>query len=597
MTWHIDVENIGGIRSGSASIEPGVNAIQASNWRGKSSLIRAIEVAVATTATPTEGADRGRVALETPERTIEAEVRHGGDGIARSGDACVADERDRTCVELFAFLDEDNAVRRAVRTGGDLDEVLTRPLDFERLDERIEDRREDREEIEAGLERVEAAAADLPAAQERLERLESTIEELRTERDELLLDAETEEPATERMELSDALAERDRLAEQREQLQDTIENTRERLEATRAELDALTVPEASTVEADLESARERLAVVEEELELLRAVHSANTRVLNADRIDLLAEVDRSIAGDTMACWVCGSDVDRAAIEQRLDTLADRIADRREAAAEIRSTVADHEAEREAIRERRRTRRELEGEIDDLETTLADREESLRAIEDRLDDRTDRIEALREEVQEADDRLTDVESEIKYTSARLDDAREELASLEELVERRSTLEEQRDEVAEEIEALRTRKERMRAETREAFDEAIQTVVDRVEPGFELARLTPSFELVVARDGREVDLDALSEGEVELLGIVAALAGHEAYNVDELVPIILLDSVGDLAGENLGPLVQYLAERAPYVVTTAYPDQTIPEDHRIDPAMWSVVSRDIRSNTPT
>lgn len=596
MPWHLDIENIAGIRSGATEIAPGINAVRASNWRGKSSLIKSIETAMGTAAPLTDGAESGRVELQTDERTVVVELTREQGEVSRDGDGYLGSDHDRVCASLFAFLDEDNEVRRAVRNGENLEAVLTRPLDFERIDERIRELRSEREQVEAELERAEEAAQQLPAVQERITELKSSLEELRAEREELRAENGAE-PDGKRDELSETRAERDRLENRKAQLETTITNTRERLADRREALADLEVPDPDELESDIAQAREELAEVEQGLDLLESVYNANKRVLDADRPELLTEIEHGLSEDVLSCWVCGSETGRPTVEDHLDALATEIADRRETAEEYRERLEELESERGEIRRRRRRRTDLEAEIEDLETTLADREESLQTVTERLDAVTERLDELATEVEASTDRLTDLESDIKYTERELEEARDEYATVEQQVERRELLEEEQSAISAEIEELRTRKERRKSDTREAFDDAMATLLEELAPGFEAARLDSNFDLVVAREGREVANDAMSEGELELLGIVTALAGYEAYDVSEIVPLILLDSVGDLAGENLGPLVRYLADQTTYLVTTAYPEQDVAEDHLIEPAEWSVVSRDVRPEVST
>ena len=110
----------------------------------------------------------------------------------------------------------------------------------------------------------------------------------------------------------------------------------------------------------------------------------------------------------------------------------------------------------------------------------------------------------------------------------------------------------------------------------------------ELGFETARLTGTFELVVARDGRESRLEALSEGERELLGIIVAVAGYRTFDVAERVPVILLDGVSQLAADNLRELSDYLSGSSEILLTTAYPEAGEFGGHSIDPGLWDLVS---------
>jgi hypothetical protein len=82
--------------------------------------------------------------------------------------------------------------------------------------------------------------------------------------------------------------------------------------------------------------------------------------------------------------------------------------------------------------------------------------------------------------------------------------------------------------------------------------------------------------------------LSEGEVELVGVIAAMAGYEAFEVADRVPCILLDDVGGLASDHLHTLVEYLEDRTEYLVTSAYPEAGEFDGHTISPVNWTVVS---------
>jgi hypothetical protein len=53
-------------------------------------------------------------------------------------------------------------------------------------------------------------------------------------------------------------------------------------------------------------------------------------------------------------------------------------------------------------------------------------------------------------------------------------------------------------------------------------------------------------------------------------------------------VWLDGLGGLADDNLGTLIDYLEDRAEFLVFTTHPENTAFEDHTIDPTEWSVVS---------
>ena len=588
MTWHLSLENIAGIWQGDAHIEPGVNAVRASNWQGKSSFLAGIKTAFGTATPLTEGQSTGRVVLQTDDEKIAVDLERMNGSVSRSGQPYLEDEYDRICAELFAFLDEDNDIRQAVRTGENLETLLTRPLDFENIDEQIADLQTEREQVERELERADQAAERLPQLQQRVTSLEDELEELRAEREAIDDDGPGESDA--RDELSELRAERDQVTTKIERLETTAERVRETLAEKRTELESLTVPSDADVEDELESLHADLRDIERDTELLQSVYEANKRVLDEGRVELLTEVSHDMLSDSVTCWICGNDATRDDIEAQLTELDDRIVDLQSQAAETRDRVEELEAKRDEIKEARRKETDLTDRIGDLESRLAETEEDLESARERRDNLKTRITELEAEVDSTEDRITDLESEIKYTEAELTDVREELEETETLAEQREMLEEEYDSLTDEIRDLRTRKEDVKRRTREAFSSALADLLEQFDTGFETARLTSTFDLVVAREGREAQLDALSEGERELLGIVAALAGYEAFEVSQRVPVMLLDGLGGLASDNLQILVKYLAARTEYLVLTTYPENAGFDGNELSPSEWQVVSHE-------
>ena len=591
MTWDIDIQNIAGIRRGSASIQPGINAVRASNWQGKSSFLEAIRTAAGIGTSLTEGEAEGRVSLhtETGESTIE--LARVDDRVTTRGEPLLADDQDRICVNLFAFLDETNEIRRLVHASENLEDVLTRPLDFENIDERIAELRHEREQVETELDQAQQAANQLAQAEAQVTEHEQRLDQLNERRDELGASSD-EVPGTsgKRNRLSDARAERERLDNRMERLQDSLSMAEAQLGEKRDELENLTVPDASELTSELNEVRSTLEDLERDIELVRSVYEANQRVLDEERTHLVSSVDHALDDDRLSCWVCGSDAATLTVKDHLAELRSTIESLQVEATRHREAVEELEAEEKEVASKQQRARTLERDITDLEATLADREESLESAQARRDELESQIEELAAEVEERDEQLVDLETEIKYTETELEAAREEVETLENRADRQEVLESELEDLIDEIEQLRTRKETLKQRVRDAFDESIEDILDRFDVGFESARLTSQFDLVVARDGREAALDALSEGERELLGIVAALAGHEAYDVDERLSIILLDGIGGLANENLHSLVEYLTERAEYLVLTTYPEHDRFDGHELDPTAWEVVSHE-------
>ncbi len=579
----VRITNIAGILEGHADIDPGINTVQASNWQGKSSFVRAVETAFGVRAPLTEGKEAGEVVVELDGDTHTVRLDRNGPNVVSDGDPVLDDEYDRLLVDLFAFLDEDNEVRSAVRDGRDLAEVLTRPLDVADIDGRIGELRDERDSVEIELQRAEERADRLVSLTQRRNELESELEELR-ERETKFEDAM---PSEMREQLSDHRAERERVTDLIERLERTLSRSREKLTAAYEEYEAIETTDTDDIEDELVAVREEYERAREDEELLQSVYSANKRLVEEDRLDLLADVDRGLLEDTHSCWLCGNDTTADVLGAQLEAIGDEVLELREAVDEYEERMERLESERDAVERKRQRKADLESRITKLEETISEREGNLSSARDRLNSVDDEIDRLEAEVDGADEEVSDVRSEIKYKEAELEDLADDIEEAETAAGRVETLREETESLTDEITELRTRKEKVRNRIRTEFDDAIRTTVSRFETSFETARLTSEFELVVARDGREVGLDALSEGEVELLGLVTAVAGFEAYDVADVTPVVLLDQLGGLSDGTLETLADYLDDLTRILILTAYPENTSFGENRIDPADWTVI----------
>jgi len=591
-TYRLTVENVAGILHADAELTDGVNAVRASNWQGKSSFLAAIEAVFGVGAPLTQGADDGRVELDTGDDRYAVELARSGGEVTRSGRPYLTDDVDLACAELFAFLDETNDLRRAVRLGEDLESVLTRPIDLERIEARIAEVRAERDRVATARERVEERAARRPALAERVRELESRLEERRED----AAAVERERPVDHaRDELAELQAERDRVEREVRRLEATEAHVGESLADRRGELEDLDVPTANDVAAELERRESDLRDLERDADLLQSVYEANKRVLDEDRLSLLTDVSHGLETDALTCWVCGGETTREEVADALAAVDDRLGRLRERVADARSAVDRLEDRNREVERAKRRRSELTDLVGDLESRFAEVQADLEAARERLTELEAAIEERTEAAEASLDETAEVRSERKYVEAELSDARGDLDAAERAAERVDELDAEYDDLSAELTRLRTRTERVERETREAFSEALADLLERFDVGFETARLTDGFELVVARGGREAPLDALSEGERELLGIVAALAGHEAFDVAERLPVMLLDGHTGLEDANLHRLVDYLADRVEVLVLSAYPGYERFDGTELSPADWETVAFDAASPT--
>jgi len=588
MNWNFEIENVGGILHAEAEITPGLNAVQASNWQGKSSFLEGIKVALGISKQLTQRKTTGQVHYSSDAKSGVVQLGRKEGSVRQIGTPILADEYDFVRARLFACLGEQNEIRQAVRNGENLKQLLLRPLDFENIDEQIRTLRAERNQIDQEIELAEKAQNRLPKVQQKVTQLEQDIEELKTKQSELTESSTTEKSDSTQEQLTDLESEKSKLEDKVERLKNSLDRTDSLLESKRDELDEISIPEEQLSDTQLDETRAELQELKRDKKVLESVHSSMQMVLRENRIELITEVTRQLDKDQIVCWTCGHETTRGKITEQVDQIGSKTADLKTTVDETQSRVEKLEAKRERVKQSQNRRESLQKEISELEEKRSTDKQSIESARQRLTDLKTEIKTLAEKVDETTEERTNIESTIKYRRAELQDARDDLAQLEKRKERLEDLQRQRTNIADKITELRERKEKIQFETREQFDDAIQNIVPKFETGFESARLTSEFDLVVARDGRQTPIDALSEGELELLGFAAALAGYRAFSVADLLPFILVDRIGGLAEQNLEILVEFLYNETSHLVFTAYPEHGTVNAHAIDPNGWIVAN---------
>lgn len=614
--WNLDIENIGGIHSGKATLKSGSNIVQASNFQGKSSLLAAIQTVVGTTGQfgeehpLMEGEEKGHVTLETENHTytttLERSVEVKGNTISRSGDTYLTEEQDRVAARLFAFLGEDNPVRAAVREKDQerLTELLTKPLETENIDLRIDSLRSNIEDIEEQLEQVDKATKKLPAAQEEVTQLEDELEELKERREEL---EEIVDEDTEQRDLRNKLTSKQSDLEGKERKLNRLENQIERrenqLEEKQSELGDLEVPEELELETDIDEKQDQVEELELKIDLLGDLYRSNKAVLDEDEVSLITDVDRSISGDTISCWVCGENTTRDDINKRLQAIKQKQTSLEEEKASLDQEISEIQKRKQKIRSNRQKKNQLENDIKKLKVEIQEDKKELTETKEAISILDEEIEELELEYEEAEQEEKEYSSELKSvqqkigtTANKLTRAKDNLEKLDDKASNRDEIKEELEAKQNELEELKQRREKKYEELVDQFETAMTDIIERFAPGFDGAFLNKKknsdgsveFEINLAREGRTTDLDTLSEGERGLVGIVTALAGYRTFNVNERVPCILLDGIGQLAAEHIRNMIDYLENTTEILVTTAYPEAGSFDGKTISPDGWQVIS---------
>jgi myosin heavy subunit len=586
-----------------------VNVVQGSNFQGKSSLIAAIRTVMGSTGhydryPLTENTDSGSVTLKTDDGSYEITLRETANGVVpETTQTYLTDETDQIAARLFAFLGEDNPIRKAVRNGDDFTELLLEPLALERLNEKIEGLQQERQSVERDITEAEDAVDHILDVQQKVTRLETELETLGEQREEL----DTETGDKERVdELTEALStkrdELKRTSSQQRRLEDRLEQKRGTIADLRTELSELDDPEEIDRTDNIERQRDHVAEISDTISFLEDLYRVNRNAVDEEMLTHVTDVERSLTEESVACWVCGGETSIDEVDSRLSELSDRLAGLREQRQQLQSEIEAVEQRRREIESQKQRRADLEARIAKLETDIGDTERDLKSIRNRKETLETEVEELEVEVEAAEDdyneALTDVKTQIRTAERELEASRERLDDLNGEKERLEELRETKADLTTEIERLRNEKDVKQRALVEEFNDAIDNIVDQFAPGFDGGYLTAkraagtdeieSFELVVAREGVETELDNLSEAERELVGLALTVAGFQAFDVGETMPAIFVDGISQLAADHLHNLVEYLQTENDMLVITAYPEAGEFDANIITPESWDVVS---------
>ena len=384
--WHVNIQNIGGIRSGDIPIQPGVNVVQGSNFQGKSSLIAAIRTVMGSTGhydryPLTENTDSGSVTLKTDDGSYEITLRETANGVVpETTQTYLTDETDQIAARLFAFLGEDNPIRKAVRNGDDFTELLLEPLALERLNEKIEGLQQERQSVERDITEAEDAVDHILDVQQKVTRLETELETLGEQREEL----DTETGDKERVdELTEALStkrdELKRTSSQQRRLEDRLEQKRGTIADLRTELSELDDPEEIDRTDNIERQRDHVAEISDTISFLEDLYRVNRNAVDEEMLTHVTDVERSLTEESVACWVCGGETSIDEVDSRLSELSDRLAGLREQRQQLQSEIEAVEQRRREIESQKQRRADLEARIAKLETDIGDTERDLKSI--------------------------------------------------------------------------------------------------------------------------------------------------------------------------------------------------------------------------
>ncbi len=632
---NLQAEHVGGIERTSLSFEPGVTILTGRNATNRTSLLRAVMAALGSNRASIKGnADSASVTLQVGEETYTRQMERRADGVAYEGSPYLDDSE---LADLFAFLLESNEARRTVALGGDLREVIMRPVDSEAIEQEIRELTGQKERVEDRIQQLEQVKGKLPDLEQERADIEADIEAKKAEladKREALDDLSTnaDEAQDERTALQKKTAELERVRSDRRDVEFQVESQEESLASLRSELEELQEEHGNLedgVEMDVGRLKDKLASLrserrglEGEMSKLQDIIQFNEEMLDGTASDIASALRDEAEGeavtdqlltdaDATVCWTCGSEVEQEHIERTIERLRElrqsKYGDKQRLDDEIddlKSQVSAHESQQAR-------KADLQRRIEQVTAELEERESRLDELATEREELTTRLEELETEIEglEAEDRsdvltlhreVNQLEIELDRLEQDRDNLTEQITDLESKVDELDNLARQKENIQTQLAEVRTRVEQLETEAIEAFNHHMETIldilnyenleriwVDRVERDTRKGRqkvTKAEFRLHIVRntDGvtYEDDFDHLSESEREVTGLVFALAGYLAHDVHEVVPFVLLDSLEAIDGDRIAKLVEYFSDYADYLVVALLQEDAgkLPEEYQ-------------------
>lgn len=628
-TLSVDVENIGGINETSVELSPGVTVLRGKNATNRTSFLQAVMAAMGSDRFNLKGdADHGRVRLALGDTIVEREFNRRNGIVESDGEGYLDDPE---LADLFAFLLEGNEARRAVARGGNLREIITRPIDTDEINAEIERLRTEKRRIDEEIEHAENRESELVSLEQRKNQLETEIDELRerlaeleTEIDEADTDLEAERE--EKAELEEQLDELKELRSQLDEIRFQIETAKETIDSLQAERDEkqdtrdeLAVDpneDVDTLRDELDELREQKRHLDTQVSELQSVIQFNEEMLDGTDSEIADVLRDGSSGDddssptdrlleseeSVVCWTCGSQVSRGDIETTLDRLRsfrkEKLSDRQSVQNEIDDT-------KERVSELERAQRELERidqRLAEIDTTLEQKRSRIETLERRREEVRDEIESLEKAVEEEQTsnysevldlhkRANETEFELEQKEDALASVEEEIEEIESLLADREEYEARRAEITEQLEDLRNRLDQLEENAIEEFNTHMEEMLDIL--GYEnIARIwierresetrnnrrkdtESTFELHIVRESEsgqtyEGTVETLSESEREVVGLVFALAGYLVHDLHETVPVMILDSLEAIDADRIARLIAYFSDYPESLIVALLPE---------------------------
>lgn len=627
-TADFTVENIGGIDYTEIEIPPGVSVLTGPNATNRTSFLQSIMAAMGSTQATLKGdAEEGYVQLNIGQEKYKSGLTQAGDTVYISGDTYLDDA---SIADLFAFLLESNEARQAVASGGDLREIIMRPVDVDELKHKIKQLETEKGDINDKIASIESKKKELPKLEQRRNAIRDQIkkkeEKLTTKESEIEQSNRNIEQSREIQEeleekLSELSAVRSKIESTRRNIQSQQESISS-LEQERAELESEmdSLPEApmgehQQFEDDIRRLRNKRQNLNAEISDLQSLIQYNDERLEKGDHEILSEfestadtdsdkavVDTLLENGMVTCWTCGSKVERAKIDETVSSLKNLRLEKMERLDEVKSQLDDLKSQQQKAKQKQQRRKDIGQKLTNIDDELEERKGQVESLKQERETLIEKVETLESEVNSLESadfeeilslhqEANQLEFEIESLEEELEEINEEIKTLEGEIDRADELREQRQELVAELRDKRTKIDQIEQEAVDEFNEHMDAVLDILDYD-NLDRVWIERVAETVRDGRkkaeqsvfdlhvvrttesgtayEDTIGHLSESEREVTGLVFALAGYLVHELHETVPFMLLDSLEAIDSERISRLVDYFSDYQDYLVVALLPE---------------------------
>jgi predicted nucleic acid-binding Zn-ribbon protein len=525
-TLSVILENIGGIKQATHEIPPGVTALKGENATNRSSFLQGIMgVLGGDTITLNSSAESGKATIKIGDETYTRTLSRNNGHVQKGGSPYLNGD-DARAAKLYAFLTEENPIRRAVENGDDLTELLLDPVDKKEIEAKQRRLRQKRDDLRSDIDNAVKAADAVIKLEEQETNIEAEIEAIDEEIAELEAEIETlreEAKGTDNQEEHSKL--QDNINDKKSKIAEyksTITTKEEAIEEKKDAIEALNIPDISrqeleTQRTELENKKAELEERRTELDDLQGDVTAAQR-LNQNLADNSVSIpniistvdaeesmpdgpltgkkasespgeltDKLTGSEQVLCHACGSQVLTKNINlvqeqykqlnirlsKEINSLNDRIADIDGEIADITSTLDDHADAQER-------KNSYQDDINRLEEQIDTAEKKVSELEDEVDELQEQQAALdpdpvNKELGKKREEKGNKEATRRQKENKLSRIEAEIERKEEMAEREDEFRAQRDDVIEKLEEVNGKIEQIEMEIVEEFDERMQTVL--------------------------------------------------------------------------------------------------------------------------